>query len=291
MHLVLDPRAPVVWRDPSTLQVGVDRPTLVLNPVSRLDERVVAAVAAGHGAGGLPTLVAHLGADPLAVEACVERLRPALAGERLPSGPPPLVVVAGPGPVADAVARLLGSCGADVRRAAGDLPPPRHATGVLVGGHVVDPGVVREWVRADLTHLLVRVGDRHARIGPVTVPGTTACARCLDLHAGDADGAWPAIAGQLSVRPLTAPPLLSVHEIATRAARRMWSRLAGATGTPDDAEVESVSIADGLVTRASVPSHPDCGCAALPRTGSPAVRRRAPAPTGSTTASAARVPS
>ncbi|WAC52840.1 hypothetical protein [Frigoribacterium sp. SL97] len=54
MPLVLDPRIPVVWRDPSTLQVGVDRPTLVLSPVSRLDERVVAALASGHGAGACP---------------------------------------------------------------------------------------------------------------------------------------------------------------------------------------------------------------------------------------------
>jgi bacteriocin biosynthesis cyclodehydratase domain-containing protein len=290
MPLVLDPRTPVVWRDPSTLQVGVDRPTLVLSPVSRLDERVVAAVAAGHGAGGLPTLVAHLGLDRAAVEASVERLRPALGGDSQPIAPPS-VVVGGPGPVADAVARLLGSCGADVRRAHADLPPPTNATGVLVGGHVVDPGVVREWVRSDLTHLVVRLGDRHARIGPVTVPGTTACARCLDLHAGEADRAWPAIAGQLSARPLTAPPLLSVHEVATRAARRLWSRLSGADGTPDDSEVESISIAEGLVTRATVPPHPECGCAALPRTGSHAVRRRAPAPTGSTTAAAAHGPS
>ena len=290
MPLVLDPRTPVVWRDPSTLQVGVDRPTLVLSPVSRLDERVVAAVAAGHGAGGLPTLVAHLGVDRAAVEASVERLRPALGGDTEPIVPP-VVVVGGPGPVADAVARLLGSCGADVRRAHADLPPPRNATGVLVGGHVVDPGVVREWVRSDLTHLVVRLGDRHARIGPVTVPGTTACARCLDLHAGEADRAWPAIAGQLSARPLAAPPLLSVHEVATTAARRVWSRLSGADGTPEDSEVESISIADGLVTRANVPLHPECGCAALPRTGSPAVRRRAPAPSDSTTTGAAHAPS
>jgi len=290
MPLVLDPRTPVVWRDPSTLQVGVDRPTLVLSPVSRLDERVVAAVAAGHGAGGLPTLVAHLGLDRAAVEASVERLRPALDGDIQPIVPPS-VLVGGPGPVADAVARLLGSCGADVRRAHADLPPPRNTTGVLVGGHVVDPGVVREWVRSDLTHLVVRLGDRHARIGPVTVPGATACARCLDLRAGEADRAWPAIAGQLSARPLTAPPLLSVHEVATRAARRLWSRLSGAAGTPDDSEVESISIAEGLVTRANVAPHPECGCAALPRTGSRAVRRRVPAPIGSTTAAAAHAPS
>lgn len=290
MHLVLDPRAPVVWRDPATLQVGVDRPALVLSPVSRLDERVVAAVAAGHGAGGLPTLVAHLGVDHTAVETCVERLRPALVREHPESGPPPVVVVAGPGPVTDAVARLLSSCGADVRRASRDLPPPRHATGVLVGGHVLDPTVVREWVRSDLTHLVVRVGDRQARIGPVTVPGTTACARCLDLHAGEADAAWPAIAGQLSTRPLSAPPLLSIHEIATRAARRVWSRLVDAAATPEDAEVESVSIGDGLVTRASVTPHPECGCAALPRSDSPVVRRRGPAPTGSTTDGAAHAP-
>ncbi|MET4051435.1 bacteriocin biosynthesis cyclodehydratase domain-containing protein [Frigoribacterium sp. PvP054] len=290
MSLVLDPRAPVVWRDTDTLQFGVDRPSLVLSPVSRLDERVVAAVAAGHGAGGLPTLVAHLGADPAAVAASVGRLRPALVAEPSSIAPSDVVLVAGPGPVADAVAHLLGSCGVDVRRPAPDARPPRGATGVLVGGHVVDPGLRREWVRSDVTHLLVRVGDRRALVGPVTVPGATACARCLDLHAGEADRAWPAIAGQLSRRALTAPPSLSVHEIASRAARRLWSRLDGAGVAPDD-EVESISIADGLVTRASVRPHPECGCAALPRSDSPVARRPAPDRTGSTTAAAVRGPS
>lgn len=290
MNLSLDPSAPVVWRDPATLQIGVDRPSLVLSPVSRLDERVVAAVAAGHGAGGVPTLVAHLGAEASAVQQSIDRLRPALVEDPRPTHASPVVVVAGHGPVTEALARLLSSCGADVRRASPDVPPPARATGVVVGGHVVDPRVVRDWVRSDLTHLVVRVGDRRARIGPVTVPGTTACARCLDLVAGEADGAWPAIAGQLSRRAVTAPPLLSVHEVATRAARRLWSRLDGAPETPPDDEVDSVSLADGRVTRAVARPHPECGCAALPRTGSPGVRHRAPAPTGSTTAAGARGP-
>lgn len=163
--------------------------------------------------------------------------------------------------------------------------------GVLVGGHVVDPGRRREWLRYDLTHLLVRVGDRHARVGPVTVPGSTACARCLDLHAGEADPAWPAIAGQLSRRTLTAPPSLSVHEIASRAARRLSSRLTGVAGTATDDVVESISIEDGLVTRASVRPHPECGCAALPRSDSPVVRRPVPGRTGSTTGAAVHGPS
>lgn len=291
MSLTFDPRAPVVWRDPGTLQFGVDRPSLVLSPVSRLDERVVAAVAAGHGAGGLPTLVAHLGADPAAVSASIDRLRPALVVGASSVAPSPVVLVAGPGPVADAVAHLLGSCGVDVRRPGADARPPRGATGVLVGGHVVDPGLRREWVRCDLTHLLVRVGDRHARVGPVTVPGSTACARCLDLHAGEADHAWPAIAGQLSRRPLAAPPSLSVHEIASRAARRLSSRLAGTAGATADDVVESISIEDGLVTRANVRPHPECGCRALPRNDSPVVRRPVPGRTGSTTAAAVHAPS
>lgn len=291
MNLVLDPRSPVVWRDPATLQFGVDRPSLVLSPVSRLDEQVVAAVAAGHGAGGLPTLVAHLGADALAVAASVDRLRPALVAAPSSASPSPVVLVAGPGPVADAVAHLLGSCGVDVRRPADDDRPPRGSTGVLVGGHVVDPRLRREWVRRDLTHLLVRVGDRRARVGPVTVPGTTACARCLDLHAGEADRAWPAIAGQLSRQALAAPPSLSVHEVASRAARRLWSRLGGSAGVAADDEVESIAIEDGLVTRSRARPHPECGCAVLPRSDSPVARRRGPDRTGSTTASAVHGPS
>ena len=291
MNLVFDPRAPIVWRDPLTLQIGVDRPSLVLPSVSALDERVVAAVAAGHGAGGLPTLVAHLGAAPGAVEASLRRLRPALVGAPAPACPGPVVVSSGSGPVADATARLLDSCGVDVRRATLDSPAPPGATGLVVGGHVVDPTTVRDWVRAGLPNLVVRVGDRTAHVGPMTVPGETACARCLHLHEADADRAWPAIAGQLSGRPLTAPPLLSVHEIATVAARRLWSRLASRPESAPDDEVASIEIDGGRVSRERSRRHAECGCAALPRSDSPGVRRRGPAPIGSTRAATARGPS
>ena len=94
-----------------------------------------------------------------------------------------------------------------------------------------------EWLRRDVPHVLVRVGDRSVRVGPVVVPGVTACARCLHLHDGDRDRAWPAIAGQLAARPVVAPPLLVLREAAVRTVRRVLetrTSLDGGDGAGDD---------------------------------------------------------
>ena len=46
-------------------------------------------------------------------------------------------------------------------------------------------------VRAGVTHLLVRVVETTAIVGPLVVPGRTSCLRCHDLHRTDRDPAWP----------------------------------------------------------------------------------------------------
>ena len=42
-------------------------------------------------------------------------------------------------------------------------------------------------VRAGLPHLLLTCGARGATLGPLVVPGVTACLRCLDAHHGERD--------------------------------------------------------------------------------------------------------
>ena len=45
-------------------------------------------------------------------------------------------------------------------------------------------------------HLLVRLTEGRAVVGPFVVPGATACLRCLDAHCTDADPSWPLLVRQ-----------------------------------------------------------------------------------------------
>jgi len=307
--LRLPARAPVVWRDPTTVQVGVESPSLVLTDVSRLDEAVLGAVAAGRADGGWRAVAAQLGRDPDEVAASVERLAPALVppvGPRI--GPPAVVRLAGDGPLADEIGHLLESEGlgvvlVDGRSCSGPADDARSASsfsslpgvGLVVGGLAHDPAASTEWLRHDVVHLLVRVGDRSVRLGPTVVPGVTACSRCLHLTAGAVDPAWPAIAAQLVTAPTPPTSLLVRREVATRATRRLldvvgWAAAGGPS--PADvarcAEVVRVDHDTGEVTTSRARPRPDCGCAAPPGSGSDDAPRRGPARRPPTRAAAAR---
>ena len=300
--LRLPARAPVVWRDPSSLQIGVEHVHAVVDRVTAGQAEFLAAVSAGLGAGGISAVVVQVGCDRSEALDLVRRLGPVLLpgpSAQLALTPRPVVRLAGRGALADEVGRLLESCGLGVLLEDGDsalstpgrLDGARPHVGVAVGGLVLDPVVVSEWLRRDVPHVLVRVGDRSVRVGPVVVPGVTACARCLHLHDGDRDRAWPAIAGQLAARPVVAPPLLVLREAAVRTVRRVLETRTsldggdGAGGDDDDerrvggsppAEVVRIDLDTYEVSSSVVRPHPDCGCGAPPGTGSVDARRPGP---------------
>lgn len=56
MILRLDPRWPLVWRTPTSVQVGIDPPLVILDPISELEERLLAAIAVGVSESGLAML-------------------------------------------------------------------------------------------------------------------------------------------------------------------------------------------------------------------------------------------
>lgn len=227
MDLRLDPRLPLVWRDPQTLQIGVDRPRVLVPELSSRHERIVSAVAAGHGRGGVAVLARHVGSDAREVEAVIERIAPALVTGR--SVAVPVVEVAGSSELALEVAGVLAELGLDVRRVTADHGdgPELPDLGVAVADHVHDPVVSASWLRRDIPHLHVVLGDSLCRVGPVVVPGETACAHCLDLFRAEVDEGWGVIAAQLSGRPAAPAGPVIAREIAARVARRVVSRLDG----------------------------------------------------------------
>jgi hypothetical protein len=116
---------------------------------------------------------------------------------------------------------------------------------------------------ADAPYLVVALGIDHGIVGPLVLPGLTGCVRCADLHRGDRDPAWSALAVQMTVGrrhgPASAVAVATV--IAGAAAQQALAFLDG--GEPDciDGTLE-LRLPDWRLRRRSWPAHPRCGCAA-----------------------------
>jgi hypothetical protein len=67
---------------------------------------------------------------------------------------------------------------------------------VLVGNH--DPELAAALVRERVPHLATSASEAIGVVGPLVVPGQSACLRCLDLARTDRDPAWPLILAQLA---------------------------------------------------------------------------------------------
>jgi hypothetical protein len=70
---------------------------------------------------------------------------------------------------------------------------------VLAGLH--DPDIGSALVRDRVPHLAASAAEAIGVVGPLVVPGRSACLRCLDLARSDRDAAWPLILAQLAGRP------------------------------------------------------------------------------------------
>ena len=134
-----------------------------------------------------------------------------------------------------------------------------------------DPVVVAELMRNRVPHLLVHADEAIGVVGPLVLPGRTACARCLDLSKAARDPAWPRILGQAS--GLGADPaatqacdtVLAAATAALAAAQALTlidqgGALAAANGTLE------VVLPEWQWQRRGWPPHPACTCgAASPR--------------------------
>lgn len=114
-----------------------------------------------------------------------------------------------------------------------------------------------------LPHLLSEVRGEVGVVGPLVVPGTSACLRCLDLTRTDHDPGWPAIAVQLATNARAAAPCDGVLAVAVAAqtAAQALAFLDG-TGLPAAAGgTLELAYPDWRWRRRSWQLHPDCDCA------------------------------
>jgi hypothetical protein len=260
MRPALKPGLLPVWRNPDTVQIGIDhRRAIALTGmggaaglISLLDgSRDLGQLLAAAGELGIPAATVHRVLALLAAggalddhPACLfrglphglhQRLVPELATAALAHGDGDggartlarrqnaFIRVSGLSPIGLSTASLLAAAGIGSVVTAGQVPalpaaghsrgrshpaaaPP--AVAATAGARrTPDLVILADSYRRDLPAGLLRAGIPHLAasaseavgvVGPLVVPGRTACLRCLDLARADRDPAWPLILAQLA---------------------------------------------------------------------------------------------
>jgi bacteriocin biosynthesis cyclodehydratase domain-containing protein len=139
--------------------------------------------------------------------------------------------------------------------------PPRPDLAVLVGRHPLElrAGLMRE----QIPHLAAAADEAIGIVGPLVIPGRTACLRCMDLARTDRDPAWPIILAQLAGRepdPLACDAPLAAAVAAHAAAQALaFIDRPSETGAVENGTLELV-LPSWQWRRRTWPPHPDCGC-------------------------------
>jgi len=122
-----------------------------------------------------------------------------------------------------------------------------------------------------VAHLLAATHEAVGVVGPLVVPGVTACLQCLDLHRVDRDPAWPLVAAQASGpgRLFDGTPVVKSSDIALATAVAAQAALVALSFLDDATSEESRSLAGSALElrlgwyqwrKRSWPPHPRCGC-------------------------------
>lgn len=261
MVLRLNPQLPVVWRTPTSMQFGVSTPPVVLNDLDLATEKLIAALSSGISRSGLGMIGRSAGASDAQIDALLDHLAPVLL--QPPRVQHSTVVVTGVGRLADRTVAVLAAAGTPVvvARTPDEAERASCTLAIAIGHFVLDPGYYGLWLRRDLPHLPVVLGDSSVAVGPFIEPGSTACLYCLQRHANDADSAWPAIASQLWGRRSALDTELVASEVAAIVARFALARLQGDAASASDQLV--IDGATGQQSRRDFAVHPDCGCLEL----------------------------
>ena len=237
-----------------------------------------------RGAGRVGAAVAALLSAAGVGEVDVRDTGPVEPWDVAPGGLPPEAV----GERRDEAARRAA------RRAAPDRPP-RRSPGRLredgepglslviiaprddVAVHAPAPASADALVASGTPHLYAGVVEATGVVGPLVLPGESACAGCLDLSRADRDPAWPRMIAQWrSGRRRPAPPcdLALATTVAGLTAAHALAFLDRRSTAAADTRWQ-VSL-PGLQWHARpVWPHPECTCGAAPRSSAKADGERA----------------
>lgn len=188
----LDPAYPPLWRSLSTLQFGPDA-AVVLSPVAPWQEHLLALLREGFTSTALDSIAALVQAEPGAIDAFLERLAPVLSPM---TAPEPVRLECSsdlPAATVEAIGDGLSDGGFTVARS----PDAAGAGTIVVTEHVLDPRETAALMSQDRPHLPITITCGGVQVGPVIIPGHSACATCLALSHRDHEPWWPVVTAQL----------------------------------------------------------------------------------------------
>lgn len=132
-----------------------------------------------------------------------------------------------------------------------------------------DPDEARELVAAGVPHLYTGVLEGTGLVGPLVLPGRTACGECVGLLLADGDPAWPRMLAQLGSGRRSAVPACDIAlatAVAGLAAAHVLALLDGRLPPSAGARVE-LSLGRLSTRVRPLPGDGRCGCGARARPG------------------------
>jgi bacteriocin biosynthesis cyclodehydratase domain-containing protein len=139
--------------------------------------------------------------------------------------------------------------------------PARPDLAILTSRHL--PELQAELMGDQTAHLVASASEAIGIVGPLVIPGRTACLRCLDLFRTDHDPAWPLILAQLAGRPPSPvacdAPLAAA--VAAQAASQALAFIDSASGAGAVANATLELVLPGWQWRRRTwRPHPGCSC-------------------------------
>ena len=148
------------------------------------------------------------------------------------------------------------------RSAAPRTPPRRPSLVILADSHRRDlPATLS---RDQVPHLAASASEAIGVVGPLVLPGRSACLRCLDLTRAERDPAWPLILAQLAGHAGADPPACDAVLAAMVAAQATAQALAFIDRGPAAVAVIGgtleLVLPDWQWRRRTWQPHHECGC-------------------------------
>lgn len=274
MILSLNSQIPLVWRNPTSLQMGIDRVLLVCENVTLAEENMLRALKTGVSFDGLAMIGTQWKASKSDIRDFLDHLEPVLSEVvRTPPLDGFYLVVTGETQTAKRIRELLAELGACCSAVVDENEPVDLA--IIVSSFAVSPRTAAWWLRRDIPHLAVVFSDEQISIGPLVEPGFGPCLQCIEEHKTDTDPAWPTIGSQIIGQRAPTENLLCTAEVVAIIARCCVNRLCFSSSEFRNLMLK-LRAATGKITYETVLNHPECGCQALPETAKANARRHSP---------------
>lgn len=132
---------------------------------------------------------------------------------------------------------------------------------ICAGGGHGDPAPLASLLVQDQPHLPIRACADGYELGPLTVPGRTACAHCVALRRAESDPFHPAEVYATRDGGPPEPPLVSLYAAAVHAAGMIRAFALGERALASCGRIVRID-ALGRPHPLEVAPHPQCGCGA-----------------------------